>query len=112
MRQSDDLNDLQKYYELIHSKNLDAVFGSRFMKNSKINDYPRIKLILNRIFNYLVSFLYLNRYNDYTNAFKIYKLEILKKLEPIVSESFNVFLEPLKVINRNLNYKIVSINWL
>ena len=82
------------------------------MKNSKINDYPRIKLILNRIFNYLVSFLYLNRYNDYTNAFKIYKLEILKKLEPIVSESFNVFLElPLKVINRNLNYKIVSINW-
>ena len=35
---SDDLNDLQKYYELIHSKNLDAVFGSRFMKNSKINE--------------------------------------------------------------------------
>ena len=40
------------------------------------------------------------------------KLEILKKLEPIVSESFNVFLElPLKIINRNLKYKIIPINW-
>lgn len=110
---SDDLNDLQKYYDVIHNENLDAVFGSRFLKNSKIYDYPKIKLILNRIFNYFVSFLYLNKYNDYTNAFKIYKVDVLKKLEPIVSESFNVFLElPLKVINRNMNYKIISINWM
>ena len=28
---SDDLEDLRKYYELIKEKNLDAVFGSRFI---------------------------------------------------------------------------------
>ena len=51
-------------------------------------------------------------YNDYTNAFKIYKKDSLLKIEPIVSESFNVFLElPLKIINRKLNYKIIPINW-
>ncbi len=109
---SDDLNDLQRYYETIKNDNLDAVFGSRFLKESLIHGYPKFKLILNRIFNYFISFLYLNKYNDYTNAFKIYKKEILEDLEPIVSESFNVFLEiPLKIINRNLKYKVISINW-
>ena len=110
---SDDLNDLKKYIDLIKSENLDAVFGSRFLKESKISGYPKIKLILNRIFNYFISIIYLNKYNDFTNAFKIYKKEALQKIEPIVSESFNVFLElPLKIINRNYKYKIISINWL
>ncbi len=109
---SDDPSDLNRYYEEIFKNDLDAVFGSRFIKNSTINDYPKLKLFLNRIFNYFVSLLYLNTYNDYTNAFKIYKKEALIKLEPIVSESFNVFLElPLKIINRKLKYKIIPISW-
>lgn len=109
---SDDLNDLNKYYHEIKNNNLDAVFGSRFLNTSRVEGYPKMKLFLNRIFNYLISLLYLNKYNDYTNAFKIYKKETLIKLEPIVSESFNVFLEiPLKIINRNYKYKIIPINW-
>ncbi len=109
---SDDPSDLNRYYEEIFKNDLDAVFGSRFIKNSTINDYPKLKLFLNRIFNYFVSLLYLNTYNDYTNAFKIYKKEALIKLEPIVSESFNVFLElPLKIINRKLKYKVIPISW-
>ncbi len=109
---SDDLKDLNRYYSIIKSDNLDAVFGSRFLKDSKILDYPKFKFFLNRIFNYFVSLIYLNRYNDYTNAFKIYKKDSLTKLEPIVSESFNVFLElPLKIINRKMKYKIIPINW-
>ena len=109
---SDDLKDLNRYYTMIKNDNLDAVFGSRFLKDSKISGYPKIKFFLNRIFNYFVSLIYLNRYNDYTNAFKIYKKDSLIKLEPIVSESFNVFLElPLKIINRKMKYKIIPINW-
>ncbi len=109
---ADDLNDLKIYFNTINNENLDAVFGSRFLKNSKIVEYPKIKMILNRIFNYFVSLLYLNKYNDYTNAFKIYKKDVLIDLEPIISESFNVFLElPLKIINRNFKYKIIPINW-
>ena len=70
---SDDIDDLKKYIEIIKKENLDAVFGSRFLKNSKIIGYPKFKLILNRIFNYFVSLIYVNKYNDFTNAFKIYK---------------------------------------
>ena len=109
---SDDIEDLKKYSDLIDKENLDAVLGSRFIKDSKVTSYPFQKLILNRIFNIFVSFMFWNRYNDYTNAFKIYKTKVLKDLMPLVSESFNIFLEiPLKIISRNYNYKIIPIKW-
>ena len=47
--QSDDINDLKKYFQIISSENLDAVLGSRFLNNSKVENYPIRKLILNRI---------------------------------------------------------------
>ena len=93
--------------------NIDAVLGSRFIKGSKIKDYPFRKLILNRIFNLIVSLIFMNRYNDYTNAFKIYKKDTLKTIMPFVSESFNIFLEiPLKIISRGYSYEIININWI
>ncbi len=110
--QSDDIADLIKYYDLINSKNFDAILGSRFIKGSKISNYPLQKLILNRIFNLFVSLVFLNKYNDYTNAFKIYKKETLLEIMPLISESFNIFLEiPLKIISRNYKYKIIPISW-
>lgn len=110
--QSDDINDLKKYYTIIMDEKLDAVLGSRFTKKSKVTDYPLQKLILNRIFNIFVSLIFWNKYNDYTNAFKIYRKQSLNEILPLISESFNIFLEiPLKIISRNYNYKIISINW-
>tara|TARA_B100001057_G_C22702323_1_gene892266 strand:+ start:931 stop:1149 length:219 start_codon:yes stop_codon:yes gene_type:complete len=58
------------------------------------------KLILDRIFNYFVKIFFSN-YNDFTNAFKIYKRNCLMEIRPLVSENFNIFLEiPLKIITR------------
>ena len=109
---SDDLDNIVEYYNVIKNKNLDAVFGSRFLKKSNVKNYPKHKLILNRIFNHFVRIIYLNYYNDYTNAFKIYKKELLISFFPIVSENFNVFLElPLKIVTRKYYYKIIPINW-
>ena len=111
--QSDDINDLIKYNNLMQSAEYDAILGSRFTKESKVNDYPIQKLILNRIFNFFVSIIFFNSYSDYTNAFKIYKKSALLEIMPLISESFNIFLEiPLKIISRNYTYKIVSINWM
>ena len=56
--QSDDINDLIKYFDLIKTEKYDAVLGSRFMKESKVNDYPLQKLVLNRIFNFFVSLIF------------------------------------------------------
>ena len=44
-----------------------------FSNDSKLENYPLTKLILNRLFNYFVKVIFLSDYNDFTNAFKIYK---------------------------------------
>ena len=109
---SDDIDDLKKYYNIIKDEKVDAVFGSRFIKESKIVNYPKKKLILNRIFNLVTKLLFVSDYNDFTNAFKIYKKSALLKTFPLVSESFNIFLElPLKIISRKMKYKIIPISW-
>lgn len=109
---SDSIADLIKYYKIMSSKKFDAVLGSRFIKESKIKDYPFLKYFLNRIFNNFVKLIFLSNYNDFTNAFKIYKKSVLRNLLPIVSENFNVFLEiPLKIISRGYSYKIIPISW-
>lgn len=109
---SDSIDDLEKYYAIMKNENIDAVFGSRFIKGSKVINYPKKKLILNRIFNIITKLLFLSEYADFTNAFKIYKKSALLKTFPLVSESFNIFLElPLKIISRKMKYKIIPISW-
>lgn len=110
---SDFAQDLIKYYNLINSNKYDAIFGSRFIAGSILINYPKVKLIYNRIFNYLVSILFLVKYNDFTNAFKIYKKSVLLDIFPIVSENFNIFLElSLKIIYRGYHYKVIPIGWI
>jgi len=109
---SDTVQDLNRYYETITSDDLDAVFGSRFIKGGKTIDYPIIKLILNRIGNLLAKFLMWSDLNDFTNGFKIYKKTSLTGLYPLISESFNIFFElPLKTISRGYKYKIIPISY-
>ena len=110
---SDDVNDIIRYYRCIKKDpELDAVFGTRFSKNSKVTDYPFLKLIINRVANNFIRVLFFSNYNDFTNAFKLYRKKTILKLFPIVSENFNIFLElPLKIITRKYKYKIISINW-
>ena len=77
-----------------------------------VKNYPTFKLILNRIFNNIVRIVFFSKYNDFTNAFKIYKRKTLVSLFPLVSEHFNIFLElPLKIINRKHKFKIIPIKW-
>ena len=110
---SDDIDDLRRYNVLMEQGNFDEILGSRFTRDSKVKGYPIQKLVLNRVFNFFVSIVFLNKYNDYTNAFKIYKKKTLVEIMPLISESFNIFLEiPLKIISRNYRYKIISINWI
>jgi|TARA_B100000767_G_C19765321_1_gene537243 dolichol-phosphate mannosyltransferase len=110
---SDSIEDLKIYYESMNNdENLDAIFGSRFIKNSKIKNYPKFKLFLNRLANNIIKLVFFSKYNDFTNAFKIYKKDTLLKLYPLVSENFNIFLElPLKLECRKYNFKVIPISW-
>ncbi len=104
--------DLVKYYNKMIEGNYDAVFGSRFIKGGKVIDYPKNKIFLNRFTNGLIKVLFGIRYNDVTNAFKLYKKETVHGLKPFLSHHFNLTVElPLKTIVRDYSYAIVPNYW-
>lgn len=109
---SDDPKDLVKFYRLMVEKNLDCVFGSRFIKGGKVIDYPKHKLILNRIFNTIIQVSVGIRYNDATNAFKMYRKNTINGLKPFLAPHFNLTIElPLKAIIRGYSYDILPNSW-
>lgn len=108
---SDDAEDVIKYYNKI-LEGYDCVFGSRFIRGSRVTEYPKTKLILNRIGNKLIQLLFLIKYNDVSNAFKAYRIETIRAIQPLVSQYFNITVEmPLKAIIRGFSYAVVPINW-
>jgi dolichol-phosphate mannosyltransferase len=108
---SDDPRDLVRYHRLL-SQGYDCVFGSRFVPGGELHDYPKIKLVINRVVNFGISALFRHRYNDTTNAFKAYRREVIENIQPLVSNHFNLTVEmPLKAIIRGHSYAIVPISW-
>jgi dolichol-phosphate mannosyltransferase len=67
--ESDDCRDVVRYWEKLN-EGYDCVFGSRFMKGGGVIDYPRLKLLLNRLANFFLRMLFRIKLNDTTNASK------------------------------------------
>jgi dolichol-phosphate mannosyltransferase len=108
---SDDPADLVRYLEVI-ADGYDCAFGSRFLRDATVHDYPRFKLVLNRIVNWGIRVLFRSGYNDTTNAFKAYRREVIETVQPLLSNHFNLTVEiPLKAIVRGHSYAIVPIGW-
>ncbi len=108
---SDSPKDLVTYQRLLEEGN-ECAFGSRFMRGAKVVDYPRSKLIMNRIVNWGIRMLFRHGYNDTTNAFKAYRREVIESLRPFLSNHFNLTVElPLKAVVRGYSYAIVPISW-
>jgi dolichol-phosphate mannosyltransferase len=109
---SDSPYDLIRYYTTMVEGNYDCVFGSRFIKGGKVIDYPIIKKIINRIANFIIKITMRIKYNDTTNAFKLYKREVIEGVKPILSPHFNLTIElPLKAIIRGYSYTVVPNSW-
>jgi dolichol-phosphate mannosyltransferase len=109
---SDDPEDLVAFYRLMEKEECDAVFGTRWSNGGKVYDYPKHKLWLNRFANNIIRFLFHIKYNDTTNAFKLYKRSTMEGLQPLMSPHFNLTVElPLKVIIRGYSYKILPNSW-
>jgi dolichol-phosphate mannosyltransferase len=108
---SDDPADLIKYYNKLN-EGYDCVFGSRFVVGGRVIDYPIHNLILNRLANTFIRVLFRQRFNDFTNAFKIYRREVIAGVQPLLSHHFNLTVElPLKALIRGYNFAVVPISW-
>jgi dolichol-phosphate mannosyltransferase len=108
---SDAPEDVVRFYHKIQ-EGYDCAFGSRFVRGGKVENYPWPKLFLNRLGNTLISCLFMFRYNDITNAFKMYRRRVIAGLQPLLSYHFNLTVElPLKAIVRGYSYCVVPNTW-
>jgi dolichol-phosphate mannosyltransferase len=108
---SDDPEDVVRFYRKL-SEGYDCVFGSRFARGARVTDYPRHKLFMNRIGNAMIRSLFLMRYNDTSNAFKMYRRHVIAGVQPLLSHHFNLTVElPLKSIVRGYSYAVVPNSW-
>ena len=104
---SDRPEDVVNYYRVIQD-GYDCVFGSRFVRGSVVSNYPPLKLIVNRIVNRAIQFLFRCPFNDLSNAFKAYRVHVVRQLGALQACHFNLTIElSLSALNRG--YKIVQI---
>ncbi len=109
---SDDPVDLVRFYHRMIEDNVDCVFGSRFIRGGKLIDYPFHKLVINRIANTIIRIMVGTRYNDATNAFKLYKRQTIDGIKPFLSPHFNLTIElSVKSIVRGYSFTVVPNSW-
>ena len=108
---SDSPEDLVAFYSKIQ-EGYDCVFGSRWIKGGAVYDYPIVKKRINRFANWIVKVVFRLKYNDCTNAFKLYRKETIEGIKPFLSPHFNLTLElPLKAIVRGYTYAVLPNSW-
>jgi dolichol-phosphate mannosyltransferase len=99
------------YWRLLN-EGWDCAFGSRFIKGGEVIDYPRVKLLVNRLANFFVRVGFNIRLNDTTNAFKAYRRTVIEGCRPFLSPHFNLTVEiPLKAIVRGYTWTVIPISW-
>jgi dolichol-phosphate mannosyltransferase len=109
--ESDDPRDVVRYWKKLN-EGYDCVFGSRFANGGGVIDYPKLKLLLNRLANLFIKFLFRHGLNDTTNAFKAYRKTVIDGIRPILSPHFNITVElPLKAVVRGYSYATIPITW-
>jgi dolichol-phosphate mannosyltransferase len=108
---SDNPEDIISYYYVLRDS-AECAFGSRFVHGGTVYNYPHFKLVINRLANTFVKWLFRLPYNDITNAFKGYRAEVIRGCQPLISPHFNLTVElPLKAIVRGYSYKVLPISW-
>jgi dolichol-phosphate mannosyltransferase len=108
---SDSPEHAVRYWRLLN-EGWDCVFGSRFIKGGEVIDYPRVKLFVNRVANFLIRIGFNISLNDTTNAFKAYRRIVIDGCRPFLSPHFNLTVElPLKAMIRGYSWTVTPISW-
>lgn len=108
---SDSPADLVRYFRKLN-EGYDCVFGSRWSRGGQVIDYPMHKKVMNRLANTFIQLVMQISYNDTTNAFKLYRAEVIRGIQPLLSYHFNLTVElPLKAIVRGYSYTVLPNSW-
>ncbi|PCJ67078.1 MAG: cell wall biosynthesis glycosyltransferase [Candidatus Hydrogenedentota bacterium] len=108
---SDSPEDVVRYYRKLE-EGYDCVFGSRFISGSQVNNYPKGKLIVQRIVNNLIRVMFSTAHNDMTNAFKAYRKYVIDDISPLHAAHFNITIElSLSTLIRQYSIATIPISW-
>ena len=108
---SDDPEDVIAYYRKLE-EGYDCVFGSRFIKGARIENYPKMKLAINRVVNRCIKLLFWCKFNDLTNAFKAYRTDVIQTCGPYRGCHFNITIEmSLGALIRRYNIIQIPVKW-
>ena len=66
----DSIGDVGRLIARMEKGDCDGVIGSRFIEGSRLEAYPLTKKIANRLFHYVVQFLFRIKQQDLSNNFK------------------------------------------
>ena len=77
---SHDPSELPRFFEKI--KAVDVVVGSRYLPESRILNWPLRRRIFSRLANALAHFMLHLPISDYTNGYRCYRRDALKKVAP------------------------------
>ena len=73
-------SELIRNINFFHKNSLDLLIGSRYIKDSKILNWPLSRRILSKLSNTLARFLLDVPVNDYTNGFRFYSKRAAKTI--------------------------------
>jgi len=107
---SDNPSDIPKLIKKF-DEGYDIVCGSRFVPGGDVNDYPKIKMISNRLWNRIFGILFMTNLKDISNGFKLYRREVIDAAKPI-SKGFEITAEiVLKGLINNFKIIEVPVSW-
>lgn len=108
---SDSPADVAAYFRKIE-EGYDCAFGARFVRGTKVTNYPPFKRAVNRLANHGLARLLGADYADFTNGFKCYRRHVVDRMQPLASGQFNITVEmAVKAVLGGHRYAVVPTNW-
>ncbi len=109
---SDDPQDALRMIQIASTRDVDGVFGTRFSKGGELINYPPLKRLVNRVYNHLASELLAIPHDDMSNAFKMYRRQLVQDLD-IESDGFDITIElSVKVwLRAKHEIAVIPIRW-
>jgi len=108
---SDDPRDAVRYWMHLN-QGWDCVFGSRFIEGGVAIGHPWLRLIGNRLSNFILRKTCGIKFNDTTNPFKAYRKTAIEGCRPFLSPHFDFTVElPLKAILRGYSCAVIPVTW-
>ena len=100
-------SDYDKLLPLLINKEMDVVYGSRFMNKDNLKNFMLKNKIANMFLTFLTNILYGSAITDMETCYKAFKIDVIKNIK-IKSDRFNFEPEITAKVLKN-NYKLKEI---